>query len=58
MVKAKGTRDIIEGFKKSDYSTVHSYKGVDVVEDAAGNTKIKSELGTGVATDPVTGKSA
>ena len=55
VVKAKGTRDIIEGFKKSDYSTVHRYKGVEVIEDVAGNTKIKSELG-GVATDPHTGK--
>jgi len=55
VVKAKGTRDIIEGFKKSDYSTVHRYKGVEVIEDAAGNTKIKSDLG-GVATDPHTGK--
>jgi len=55
VVKAKGTRDIIEGFKKSDYSTVHSYKGVDVTEDAAGNIKIKSDK-TGVATDSTTGK--
>ena len=55
VVKAKGTRDIIEGFKKSDYSTVHSYKGVDVIEDGAGNIKIKSDK-TGVATDPYTGK--
>ena len=55
VVKAKGTRDIIEGFKKSDYSTVHSYKGVDVTEDALGNIKIKSDRG-GVATDPYTGK--
>jgi len=56
VVKAKGTRDIIEGFKKSDYSTVHSYKGVDVIEDGAGNIKIKSDK-SGVATDPYTGKS-
>jgi hypothetical protein len=55
VVKAKGTKDIIEGFKRSDYSTVHSYKGVDVTEDAVGNIKIKSDLG-GVATDPKTGK--
>ena len=41
VVKAKGTRDIIEGFKKSDYSTVHSYKGVDVIEEASGTTRIK-----------------
>ena len=48
VVKAKGTKDFIEGFKKSDYSTVHSYKGVDVVEDAAGNTKIKKGTETSV----------
>ena len=41
VVKAKGTRDIIEGFKKSDYSTVHSYKGVDVIEDPSGAVRIK-----------------
>ena len=55
VVKANGTRDVIEGFKKSDYSTVHSYKGVDVIEDGAGNIKIKSDK-TGVATDSYTGK--
>jgi len=55
VVKAKGTRDIIEGFKKSDYSTVHTYKGVDVIEDGAGNIKIKSDK-SGVSTDPYTGK--
>jgi hypothetical protein len=55
VVKAKGTRDIIEGFKRSDYSTVHSYKGVDVIEDAAGNTRIKKPT-EGVATDSRTGK--
>ena len=41
VVKAKGTKDFVEGFKRSDYSTVHSYKGVDVIEDTAGNTRIK-----------------
>ena len=56
VVKAKGTRDIIEGFKRSDYSTVHSYKGVDVIEDGAGNIKIKKPT-EGVATDSTTGKS-
>ena len=55
VVKAKGTRDFIEGYKKSDYSTVHSYKGVDVIEDPVGNIKIKSDK-SGVATDPKTGK--
>ena len=41
VVKAKGTRDFIEGFKKSDYSTVHSYKGVDVIDDPSGAVRIK-----------------
>ena len=41
VVKAKGTRDIVEGFKKSDYSTVHRYKGVEVIEEASGATRIK-----------------
>ena len=43
VVKAKGTRDIIEGFKRSDYSTVHSYKGVDVIEEAGGTTRIRKQ---------------
>ena len=43
VVKAKGTRDVIEGFKKSDYSTVHSYKGVDVIEDPSGAVRIKKQ---------------
>ena len=55
VVKAKGTKDIIEGFKRSDYSNVHRYKGVEVIEDGAGNIKIKSDK-SGVATDPYTGK--
>ena len=41
VVKAKGARDFIEGVKKSDYSTVHRYKGVEVIEDGAGNVRIK-----------------
>ena len=53
VVKAKGTRDVIEGFKRSDYSTVHSYKGVDVIEDGAGNIKIKKpHEGGGTYTTP------
>jgi len=55
VVKAKGTRDFIEGVKRSDYSTMHSYKGVDVIEDGAGNIKIKSDK-SGVSIDPYTGK--
>jgi len=41
VVKAKGTRDVIEGFKKSDYSTVHRYKGVEVIDDPSGAIRIK-----------------
>ena len=53
VVKAKGTRDIIEGFKKSDYSTVHSYKGVDVIEDPSGAVRIKKDVeGGGTYTTP------
>jgi len=48
VVKAKGTKDFIEGVKRSDYSTVHSYKGVDVIEEATGNTKIKKGTETSV----------
>jgi len=47
VVKAKGTKDIIEGFKKSDYSTVHSYKGVDVIEHPSGATTIKKQHESG-----------
>jgi hypothetical protein len=56
VVKAKGARDVIEGFKRSDYSTVHSYKGVDVIEEAGGNIKIKNTK-QGSAADEITGKS-
>ena len=55
VVKAKGTRDIIEGFKKSDYSTVHRYKGVEVIDEVDGTIKIKSDK-SGTTTDPHTGK--
>jgi len=48
VVKAKGARDVIEGFKKSDYSTVHRYKGVDVVEHPSGATTIKKGKETSV----------
>jgi len=41
VVKAKGTKDIIEGFKKSDYSTVHRYKGVEVIDEPSGAIRIK-----------------
>ena len=32
---------MIEGFKKSDYSTVHRYKGVDVIDEPSGAIRIK-----------------
>jgi len=56
VVRAKGTRDVIEGFKRSDYSTVHSYKGVEVIEDAGGKIRIKKTK-QGSSTDEITGKS-
>jgi len=56
VVKAKGARDVIEGFKRSDYSTVHRYKGVEVIEEAGGTTRIKKST-EGVVTDSTTGKS-
>jgi hypothetical protein len=53
VVKAKGTRDVIEGFKKSDYSTVHRYKGVEVIEDPSGAIRIKKQHeGGGTYTTP------
>ena len=55
MVKAKGVKKIMDSNINKYPDTVHSYKGVDVTEDAAGNIKIKSDRG-GVATDPYTGK--
>jgi len=56
VVKAKGARDVIEGFKKSDYSTVHRYKGVEVIDEVDGTIKIKRTK-QGSATDEITGKS-
>jgi len=44
VVQSKGVKNIIEGtHPKFKYDTVHTYKGVDVTEDAAGNIKIKHE---------------
>jgi len=56
VVKAKGARDFIQGVKRSDYSTVHSYKGVEVIEDAGGKIRIKKTK-QGSSTDEITGKS-
>ena len=55
VVKAKGVKNIVDNNINKFPDTVHSYKGVDVTEDAVGNIKIKSDRG-GVATDPYTGK--
>ena len=53
VVKAKGTRDVIEGFKRSDYSTVHRYKGVEVIDDPSGAIRIKKDVeGGGTYTTP------
>ncbi len=42
VVKAKGKQSIEPGMKRSDFSTTHTYKGVEVTEEA-GVTKIKQE---------------
>ena len=55
VVKAKGVKQIMDSNINKYPDTLHSYKGVDVTEDAVGNIKIKSDRG-GVATDPYTGK--
>ena len=43
VVKAKGIKKIVDSDINKMPDTVHSYKGVDVTEDAAGNIKIKHE---------------
>ena len=50
VVKMKGIRSIEEGFKKSDYSTKHSYKGVEVVERPNGTISVRTDV-EGVGTD-------
>ena len=45
VVKAKGIKKIVDSNVSKIPDTVHSYKGVDVVEDAAGEaTRIKKEI--------------
>ena len=41
VVQNKGKKEIIPGFKRSDLGTKHSYKGVEVTEEAGGNIIIK-----------------
>ena len=43
VVKAKGIKKIMDSDINKMPDTVHTYKGVDVTEDAAGNIKIKHE---------------
>ena len=50
VVKMKGIRSIEEGFKKSDYSTKHSYKGVEVVERPNGTISVRTDV-EGVGAD-------
>jgi len=52
VVKAKGTRESVPGYKSSDLGTKHTYKGVEVTEEAGGNVRIKKEVeGGGQYTD-------
>jgi hypothetical protein len=45
VVKAKGTKEIMEGiYKRNPPSTKYSYKGVDVVEDGMGNTRVSKNM--------------
>ena len=55
VVQSKGVKNIVESNIGKYSDTVHSYKGVDVTQDATGNIKIKSDK-SGVSTDPYTGK--
>jgi len=55
VVKAKGVKKIMDSDIHKYPDTVHSYKGVDVIEDGAGNIRIKKPT-EGVATDASTGK--
>jgi hypothetical protein len=56
VVKAKGTKEIIEGLaKRNPPATKYNYKGVEVVEDGLGNTSVKKEqTKTGSWTDEAT----
>jgi hypothetical protein len=56
VVKAKGTKEIMEGLaKRNPPATKYNYKGVEVVEDGLGNTSVKKEqTKTGSWTDEAT----
>jgi hypothetical protein len=56
VVKAKGTKEIMEGiYKRNPPSVKYNYKGVDVVEDGMGNTSVqKQQTKTGSWTDEAT----
>ena len=53
VVKAKGTREIMEGiYKRNPPSTKYTYKDVEVIEDGLGNTSVKKpQTKTGTWTD-------
>ena len=56
VVKAKGTKEIMEGLaKRNPPATKYNYKGVEVVEDGLGNTSVRKEqTKTGSWTDEAT----
>ena len=56
VVKAKGTKEIMEGLaKRNPPATKYNYKGVEVVEDGLGNTSVRKEqTKTGSWTDQAT----
>ena len=55
MVKAKGVKKIVDSNINKYPDTVHSYKGVEVIDEVGGTTRIKRST-EGVATDSSTGK--
>ena len=45
VVKAKGTKEIMEGLtKRTPPATKYNYKGVEVTEDGLGNTSVRKEM--------------
>ena len=55
VVKAKGIKKIMDSNINKYPDTVHSYKGVEVIDEVGGTTRIKRPT-EGVATDSSTGK--
>ena len=55
VVKAKGVKKIVDSNINKYPDTVHSYKGVEVIDEVGGTTRIKRST-EGVATDSSTGK--